>query len=130
MTDPLADMLTRIRNANKAKFETVNMPSSNLKAKIAEILQREGYIKSFKVIEDTKQGILKIHLKYDAHNQGVITGIKRVSKPSRRIFVKSSKISSVLKGWGINILSTSRGVLTDKEAKELNAGGELLLSVW
>ena len=131
MTDPIADMLTRIRNATKAKFEMVDAPSSNLKVKIAALLKKEGYIKNFKVIEDNKQGKLRIYLKYeDSYNQGVISGIKRISKPSRRVYVKGSKIPNVLRGWGVNILSTSRGILTGKEAKELNVGGELLLSVW
>ncbi|MFH2011797.1 MAG: 30S ribosomal protein S8 [Pseudomonadota bacterium] len=130
MTDPFADMLTRIRNANKAKFKKVDMPSSNLKVNVAKILKDEGYIKNYKVIKDNKQGILTIYLKYDEENNSVITGLKRVSKPGRRIYVKNDKIPKVLTGLGINILSTPKGILTDKKARESNVGGELLCSVW
>ena len=130
MTDPFADMLTRIRNANKAKFKKVDMPSSNLKVSVAKILKDEGYIKNHKVIKDTKQGILTIYLKYDGENNTVITGLKRISKPGRRVYVKKDKIPKVLTGLGINILSTPRGILTDKKARESNVGGELLCSVW
>ncbi|RJP60346.1 MAG: 30S ribosomal protein S8 [Deltaproteobacteria bacterium] len=130
MTDPFADMLTRIRNANKAKFKKVDMPSSNLKVSVAKILKDEGYIKNYKVIKDSKQGILTIYLKYDGENNTVIAGLKRISKPGRRIYVKKDKIPKVLTGLGINILSTPRGILTDKKARESNVGGELLCSVW
>lgn len=130
MTDPFADMLTRIRNANKAKFKKVDMPSSNLKVSVAKILKDEGYIKNYKVIKDNKQGILTIYLKYDDENNTVITGLKRISKPGRRVYVKKDKIPKVLTGLGINILSTPRGILTDKKARESNVGGELLCSVW
>ena len=130
MTDPFADMLTRIRNANKAKFKKVDMPSSNLKVSVAKILKDEGYIKNYKVIKDSKQGILTIYLKYDDENNTVITGLKRISKPGRRVYVKKDKIPKVLTGLGINILSTPRGILTDKKARESNVGGELLCSVW
>ena len=130
MTDPFADMLTRIRNANKSKFKKVDMPSSNLKVSVAKILKDEGYIKNYKVIKDNKQGILTIYLKYDDENNTVITGIKRISKPGRRVYVKKDKIPKVLTGLGINILSTPRGILTDKKARESNVGGELLCSVW
>ncbi|OIP32182.1 MAG: 30S ribosomal protein S8 [Deltaproteobacteria bacterium CG12_big_fil_rev_8_21_14_0_65_43_10] len=130
MTDPFADMLTRIRNANKAKFKKVDMPSSNLKVSVAKILKDEGYIKNHKVIKDTKQGILTIYLKYDGENNTVIAGLKRISKPGRRVYVKKDKIPKVLTGLGINILSTPRGILTDKKARESNVGGELLCSVW
>ncbi|HCX90929.1 MAG: 30S ribosomal protein S8 [Deltaproteobacteria bacterium CG_4_8_14_3_um_filter_43_13] len=130
MTDPFADMLTRIRNANKAKFKKVDMPSSNLKVSVAKILKDEGYIKNYKVIKDTKQGILTIYLKYDGENNTVIAGLKRISKPGRRVYVKKDKIPKVLTGLGINILSTPRGILTDKKARESNVGGELLCSVW
>lgn len=130
MTDPFADMLTRIRNANKAKFKKVDMPSSNLKVSVAKILKDEGYIKNYKVIKDNKQGILTIYLKYDDENNTVITGLKRISKPGRRIYVKKDKIPKVLTGLGVNILSTPRGILTDKKARESNVGGELLCSVW
>jgi len=130
MTDPFADMLTRIRNANKAKFKKVDMPSSNFKVSVAKILKDEGYIKNYKVIKDTKQGILTIYLKYDGENNTVIAGLKRISKPGRRVYVKKDKIPKVLTGLGINILSTPRGILTDKKARESNVGGELLCSVW
>ncbi|KAF0123764.1 MAG: small subunit ribosomal protein S8 [bacterium] len=130
MTDPFADMLTRIRNANKAKFKKVDMPSSNLKVSVAKILKDEGYIKNYKVIKDSKQGILTIYLKYDGENNTVIAGLKRISKPGRRVYVKKDKIPKVLTGLGINILSTPRGILTDKKARESNVGGELLCSVW
>ena len=130
MTDPFADMLTRIRNANKAKFKKVDIPSSNLKVSVAKILKDEGYIKNHKVIKDTKQGILTIYLKYDGENNTVIAGLKRISKPGRRVYVKKDKIPKVLTGLGINILSTPRGILTDKKARESNVGGELLCSVW
>lgn len=130
MTDPLADMFTRIRNANKARFEKVDIPSANLKVKVAEILKREGYIKDFKVIKDKKQGILRVYLKYDSSKQGVIKSIKRASKPSLRIYVQGDRIPHVLNGLGISILSTSKGIMTDKEARKLKVGGELLCSVW
>ncbi|MEW6614722.1 MAG: 30S ribosomal protein S8 [Thermodesulfobacteriota bacterium] len=130
MTDPFADMLTRIRNANKAKFKKVDMPSSNLKVSVAKILKDEGYIKNYKVIKDSKQGVLTIYLKYDDENNTVITGLKRISKPGRRVYVKKDKIPRVLTGLGINILSTPKGILTDKKARESNVGGELLCSVW
>jgi small subunit ribosomal protein S8 len=130
MTDPFADMLTRIRNANKARFKKVEMPSSNLKVSVAKILKDEGYIKNYKVIKDNKQGVLTIYLKYDDENNTVIAGLKRISKPGRRVYVKKDKIPKVLTGLGINILSTPRGILTDKKARESNVGGELLCSVW
>jgi len=130
MTDPLADMFTRIRNAIKAKHEKVDVPCSNIKYSIAKILKDEGFIKNYKVIDDKKQGILRIYLKYDARGRGLIMGIKRISKPSLRRYVKKDEIPEVLKGIGINILSTSCGVITDKEARKLNVGGELICSVW
>jgi small subunit ribosomal protein S8 len=130
MTDPFADMLTRVRNANKAKFKKVDMPSSNLKVSVAKILKDEGYVKNFKVIRDNKQGILVIYLKYDDDKNGAITGLKRISKPGCRTYFKKDKIPKVLNGLGTNILSTPKGVLTDRKARELNVGGELLCSVW
>jgi small subunit ribosomal protein S8 len=130
MSDPLADMLTRIRNANMVRHESVEMPSSNLKAHLAENLKKEGYINGFDIVEDSKQGVLKISLKYDQNNDGVITGLKRVSKPGCRVYVQSSKIPKVMSGLGISILSTSNGVLTDKEARQQGVGGELLCEVW
>ena len=130
MTDPFADMLTRIRNANKAKFKKVDIPSCNLKVNVAKVLKEEGYIKNFKVIKDNKQGVLVIYLKYDEEKNGVITGLKRISKPGCRLYYKKEKIPKVLNGLGINILSTSKGIFTDRKARELNLGGELLCSVW
>lgn len=130
MNDPLADMLTRIRNANMVRHESVEMPSSNLKTHVAENLKKEGYINGFELIEDSKQGILKLSLKYAKNNERVITGLKRVSKPGCRVYVQSNKIPKVMSGLGISILSTSNGVLTDKEARQQGVGGELLCEVW
>ncbi|MBP1709516.1 MAG: ribosomal protein [Deltaproteobacteria bacterium] len=130
MTDPIADMLTRIRNGNKAKFEKVDIPLSKEKLEIAKILKQEGYIKNFKVLSEEKKGTLRVYLKYDAQNRGIIIGIKRVSKPGLRIYVKSKKILPVLNGLGINIVSTPQGIITDNDAKKLNVGGELICSVW
>jgi small subunit ribosomal protein S8 len=129
MSDPIADMLTRLRNACKAKFNTVDIPNSKVKTEIARILKSEGFIKHYKVMPDDKQGVLKIFIKYDK-NESVITGIQRVSKPSRRIYNKSKGIESVLNGLGIAIYSTSKGIMTDKQAKKENAGGEYLCKVW
>ncbi len=130
MTDSIADMLTRIRNADMAKFNEVDIPSSRLKVDIAKILLEEGYIKDFEIIKDKKQGILRVYLKYDSSKQGVIRGIKRVSRPGRRIYAKKDKIPFMLSGLGIYILSTSKGIMTDKQARASNTGGELLCSVW
>jgi small subunit ribosomal protein S8 len=130
MTDPIADMLTRIRNANMARFNKVDIPLSKLKLEIAKILKQEGYIKNFKVLNEGNKGVLRVYLKYDAQNRGIITGIKRVSKPSLRVYVKSKKIPRVLNGYGINIISTPKGIMTDREAIKLNVGGELICSVW
>jgi small subunit ribosomal protein S8 len=130
MSDPIADMLTRIRNANMVKHESVEIPSSNLKAHLAENLKKEGYINGFELIADSKQGVLKISLKYDQHNNGVITGLKRVSKPGCRVYVQSNNIPKVMSGLGVSILSTSNGVITDKEARQQGVGGELLCEVW
>ncbi|HIJ78525.1 MAG: 30S ribosomal protein S8 [Desulfobulbaceae bacterium] len=130
MTDPLADMLTRIRNAGMVKFESVEMPLSKLKAGVAEILKREGYISGFQVIEDKIQGVLRVDLKYDQNNYGVITGLKRISKPGRRIYVKHDKIAKVMSGLGIAIISTSKGIVTDREARSQKLGGEILCEVW
>ncbi|GAB6188378.1 30S ribosomal protein S8 [Marinitoga arctica] len=132
-SDPVADMLTRIRNANLVMKESVEIPASNLKRNIAEILKREGYIADYKFIEDGKQGILKIQLKYKGdrkNRQHVIHSIIRVSKPGRRVYVSKDKIPVVKGGMGISIISTSKGVLTDKEARELGVGGELICYVW
>jgi len=130
MTDPLADMLTRIRNAGMVKFESLEMPLSNLKAGVAGILKKEGFINDFQVVADGPQGVLRIEMRYDQHNGLAITGLKRVSKPGRRIYVKYDKIPKVLSGLGISILSTSRGILTDREARAMKVGGELLCEVW
>jgi len=123
-------MLTRIRNANSAKLETVYVPASNLKKAIAEILIYEGYIKSYQIIEDGKQGVIRIALKYGNNKEKVISGLKRVSKPGLRIYAGAEELPRVLKGLGIAIVSTSKGVMTDKEARKLNIGGEVLAFVW
>lgn len=129
MTDPIADMLTRIRNANSAKHESVEIPSSRMKQDIAQILLDEGFIKGYNVTEDDKQGILTIDLKYK-DNQRVISGIKRISKPGRKIYVRSKEVPSVLGGLGIAIISTSQGIVTDKKARANNIGGEVICYVW
>ena len=130
MTDPIADMLTRIRNGNIARFNKVDMPLSRIKLEIAKTLKQEGYIKNFKVFNEKNKGVLRVYLKYDAGNRGIITGIKRMSRPSLRIYAKSKKIPKVLNGYGINIISTPKGIMTDREARKLNVGGELICSVW
>lgn len=131
MTDPLADMLTRIRNAGMVKFESVEMPLSKMKAGVAEILKSEGYISDFQVKEgETPQGVLHIDLKYDQDNQRVITGLKRISKPGCRIYVKHDNIPKVMSGLGIAIISTSKGIVSDKQARDQKVGGELLCEVW
>ena len=129
-TDPIADMLTRIRNALTAKHETVEIPASKIKVNIAEILKKEGYIADYEVIESGVQGAIKITLKYAGKNKKVITGLKRISKPGLRVYCELTKIPSVLNGMGIAILSTSQGVMTDKEASEAGCGGEVLAYVW
>lgn len=130
ITDTIADMLTRIRNANSAKHETVDVPASNMKKAIAQILVDEGYVKSFQVIEDGKQGIIRITLKYGENKSQVITGLRRVSKPGLRIYSSCEDMPKVMKGLGIAIVSTSKGVMTDKAARKLNVGGEVLAFVW
>ena len=130
ITDPVADMLTRIRNANSAKHETVDVPASNLKKAIAQILLEEGYIKSYTVEDNGNQGMIHITLKYLAKKQAVISGLKRVSKPGLRIYAGADELPKVLKGLGIAIVSTSKGVMTDKKARELHIGGEVLAFVW
>ncbi len=130
MTDPVADMLTRIRNGLGSKKAFVEMPSSALKVEIAKLLKDEGYILNFKTLEDNKQGILRVDLKYSPEGAPVIEGIKRESRPGRRLYVGKEKIKPVLGGLGINILSTSKGVLTDKQARREGVGGEILCSVW
>lgn len=129
-TDPIADMLTRIRNANSSKHKTVDIPSSKIKVSIAEILFREGYIKSFEEIKDNTQGTIRITLKYDEKGTRVIDGIKRISKPGLRIYAGKDELPKVYNGLGIAIISTSKGLKTDKEAREANLGGEVLAYIW
>jgi len=130
MSDPIADMLTRIRNAGKAKFNSVDMPGSKLKTELAKVLRAEGFIRNYKFIKDDKQGILRIYLKYGPGQSNTIIGLKRVSKPSRRVYVKSNDIKPVLNGMGVSILSTPKGIMTDKRARKENVGGEILCNVW
>ena len=130
MTDPIADMLTRIRNGNNAKHDTVDIPASNIKKELAQILLDEGFIKGFDIIEDGKQGIIRIELKYGKNNEKVISGIKRISKPGLRVYVKNDEIPRVLGGLGIAILSTSKGIKTDKDARREGVGGEVICYVW
>ena len=130
ISDVIADMLTRIRNANDAKHETVDIPASNLKKSIAEILLEEGYIKNFQIVEDGKQGIIRVTLKYVAGKQKVIHGLRRVSKPGLRIYSNCEDMPKVMNGLGIAIVSTSKGVMTDKKARQANVGGEVLAFVW
>jgi len=130
MTDPIAHMLTKIRNAIMAKKTEVEIPSSKVKQWIAEILKEEGYIQDHEVIPDTKQGIIKIYLKYDDHAESTIANLQRVSKPSRRVYVAKDEIPSVLSGMGIAILSTSKGVMTDRAARQAGVGGEVICHVW
>lgn len=130
ITDTIADMLTRIRNAISAKHPTVDVPASNMKKQIAQILVDEGYIKSFRVIDDDKQGVIRITLKYTENKSQVITGLRRVSKPGLRIYSNSKDMPKVMKGLGIAIVSTSKGIMTDREARKNNVGGEVLAFVW
>jgi small subunit ribosomal protein S8 len=130
-TDPIADMLTRIRNANAAKHKTVDVPSSNMKLSIAQILLDEGYIKSFEEIkDDNAQGVIRITLKYDEKGKKVIDGLKRISKPGLRVYASKDELPRVLNGLGIALISTSKGVVTDKKARELGLGGEVLAYIW
>lgn len=131
MSDPIADMLTRIRNANTMRHETVEMPASIIKKQIAEILKREGFIRDAEYIDDSRQGIIRVFLKYGAdNNERVITGLKRISKPGLRVYTKASEVPRVLGGLGIAIISTSKGVMTDKEARQSKSGGEVICYVW
>ena len=129
-TDPIADMLTRIRNANTSKHTEVDIPASNMKKAIAQILVDEGYIKSFEEVEDGKQGILKVTLKYDENGKRVISGLKRISKPGLRIYVNKEEVPQVSNGLGIALISTSKGIMTDKEARKQGVGGEVLAYIW
>lgn len=130
MTDPIADMLTRIRNANMVRHESLEVPASNIKREIAQILKEEGFIRDVEYIEDSKQGIIRVFLKYGPKEERVITGLKRISKPGLRVYAKSQEIPRVLGGLGIAIVSTSKGLMTDKEARKQQVGGEILAYVW
>ena len=129
-SDPIADLLTRIRNASRAEHEKVDIPSSRLKVRIAEILKDEGFIKNFRVLEDDKQNTLRVYLKYGVGNEKMISGLVRVSTPGRRVYVTHDKIPSILGGMGVALLSTSRGVMTDRESRKQQLGGEVLAYVW
>ncbi|WP_026693335.1 30S ribosomal protein S8 [Peribacillus kribbensis] len=130
MTDPIADLLTRIRNANMVRHEKLEVPASKIKREIAEILKREGFVRDVEFIEDNKQGIIRIFLKYGPNNERVITGLKRISKPGLRVYAKSTDVPRVLNGLGIALVSTSQGVVTDKDARAKQIGGEVLAYVW
>ena len=130
MTDPVADLLTRIRNANMVKLQKVDIPSSNMKVSIANVLKQEGFIKNFKVISDNLQGILRVYLKYIDEKDSVINEIKRVSKPGGRVYVKSESIPVIKSGLGVAVLSTSKGVITDNAARKAGVGGELICTIW
>lgn len=130
MTDPIADMLTRIRNANVVRHEKLELPASKVKAQIADILKREGYVRDYEVVEDNKQGILRIFLKYGQNEERVITGLKRISKPGLRVYAKADEVPRVLNGLGTAIVSTSNGLLSDKEARAQAVGGEVLAYIW
>lgn len=130
MTDPIADMLTRIRNANTVRHTSLELPASNLKKELAEILKREGFIRDYEYIKDSKQGILRVFLKYGANNEKVITGLKKISKPGLRVYAKADELPRVLGGLGIAVISSSTGVITDKEARQKQIGGEVLAYIW
>ena len=130
LTDPIADMLTRIRNAAKAKHDSVDIPASNMKKAIAQILLDEGYIKNFQIVNDDKQGVIKITLKYGPGKVNSLTGLKRISKPGLRVYASCDELPRVLKGLGVAIISTSKGIMTDKEARRQNVGGEVLAFIW
>ncbi len=130
ITDPIADMLTRIRNANSAKHETVEIPASNMKKEISRILVDEGYIKSYEVIEDGKQGMIKLSLKYGPNKAKVLQGLERISKPGLRVYVSCDEMPKVMRGLGIAIVSTSKGIMTDKAARKAKVGGEVLAFIW
>ncbi|GKV66318.1 MULTISPECIES: 30S ribosomal protein S8 [Sporosarcina] len=130
MSDPIADMLTRIRNANMVRHEKLEVPASNVKKEIAEILKREGFVRDVEYVEDNKQGIIRIFLKYGQDNERVINGLKRISKPGLRVYAKSTEVPKVLNGLGIALVSTSNGVVTDKEARAKQIGGEVVAYVW
>jgi small subunit ribosomal protein S8 len=130
MSDPIADMLTRVRNAGKAKFNSVDIPGSKMKFELAKLLKDEGYIRNYKFIKDNKQGVLRVYLKYNDKQEHSILRIDRVSKPSKRVYMKGKDIKPVYSGLGIAVLSTSKGIMTDKHAREKNIGGEIICNVW
>lgn len=130
MSDPIADMLTRIRNANIVRHETVEIPASKIKKEIAEILKQEGFIRDAEYVQDNQHGIIRLFLKYGSNNERVITGLKRISKPGLRVYAKSQEVPRVLGGLGIAIISTSKGIMTDKQARQTKAGGEVICYVW
>lgn len=130
ITDPIADMLTRIRNANSAKHDTVDIPASNMKKAIAEILLNEGYIKNYQIIDDSKQGVIRVTLKYSPSKEKVLQGLKRISKPGLRVYANCEDMPKVIKGLGVAIVSTSKGVMTDRAARKENVGGEVLAFIW
>lgn len=130
MTDPIADMLTRIRNANMVRHEKLEIPASNIKKEVANILKEEGFVRDVEFVEDNKQGIIRIFLKYGQNNERVITGLKRISKPGLRVYAKANEVPRVLNGIGIAIVSTSQGIMTDREARQKQVGGEILAYVW
>lgn len=130
ISDPIADMLTRIRNAGKAKLSSVDIPGAKLKVELAKVLKDEGYIRNYKFVKDGKQGILRVYLKYGKDNTHAILSLKRVSKPSRRVYVRSKEIKPVYNGMGVAVLSTSKGIMTDKRARKENVGGEIICNIW
>jgi small subunit ribosomal protein S8 len=130
MSDPLADMLTRVRNAGRAKFNSVDIPGSKIKVELARVLKDEGMIRNYKFLKDSKQGILRVYLKYGADQTCAIYGLERVSKPSRRVYKKSKDLKPVLNGMGLAVISTSKGIMTDKQARQENVGGEVLCNIW
>jgi small subunit ribosomal protein S8 len=130
MSDPIADLLTRIRNASRAEHEKVDIPASKLKVRVTEVLKEEGFIKNYRLIEDSKQNVLRVYLKYGAGNEKMISGLVRVSRPGRRVYVAKDEIPTILGGMGVAILSTSRGVMTDRDSRKQQLGGELLAYVW
>ncbi len=129
-TDPIADMLTRVRNASMARHQSVDIPGSNVKRAMADIMKTEGFIKDYDVIQDNKQGLIRIYLKYGVHTERIITGLKRISKPGLRVYAKKDQLPSVLGGLGIAIISTSRGLMTDRDARQAGYGGEVLCYIW
>lgn len=130
MTDPIADMLTRVRNANIVRHKSVEMPASNVKRSIAAIMKQEGFIKDYELIKDSKQGILRLHLKYGPKQERVISGLKRISKPGLRVYVKKDELPKVLGGLGIAVISTSEGLMSDRQARETGSGGEVICYIW